>query len=169
MSYFNWVRTIAADHVSTPLNFAWVRCWTSGVLNHGTEAFATPIEDYLASALARHLATTNRMYNDLSSVARDTAECNLNSVHFLEFNKTPSPDVAAQKSGLRSLAEYEHECVEDTLGRLEREMARSKPHMQNGTTVGNMKLAPIKLLCDVSHLWDQLYMVRDHSSTMQSQ
>ena len=94
LPYFDWVRTIASDHVSTPLNFAWVCCWASGTLNGGGETFAAPTEKYLTAVLSRQLATTNRMFNDLSSIARDTTECNLNSVHFPEFNKTRTPDVA---------------------------------------------------------------------------
>ncbi|RMZ72785.1 gibberellin cluster-kaurensynthase [Pyrenophora seminiperda CCB06] len=167
-SYFNWVRTTASDHVSTPLNVFWVRCWTSGVLHHGAEAFPTPVQDYLASALARHLATTNRMYNDLSSMARDTAEGNLNSVHFVEFNKTPSASVASQRAALASLAAYEHGCVENTLDRLEREILAGTSSGKRRGAVEVDNLAPMKLLCNVSHLWDQLYLVKDHSSTMQS-
>jgi hypothetical protein len=149
------------------LNFAWVSCWTSGVLNKGDETFANPTEKYLAAALSRHLATTNRMFNDLSSIARDTAEINLNSVHFPEFTKSESTNVAVQKAALRSLAEHEHGCVEHTLECLRREVKRAHPH-QPEDWAEKMKLGPIKLLCDVSHLWDQLYLIRDHSSTMKA-
>ncbi|SMR42083.1 unnamed protein product [Zymoseptoria tritici ST99CH_3D1] len=167
LSYFDWVRTIASDHVSTPLNFAWVRCWTSGVLSKGLESFSGPSEQYLAAAVSRHLATTNRMYNDFSSISRDTAECNLNSVHFPEFNKAESTDVASQKVALRALADYEHGCVERTLECLSGEVRKANPYQPEGWTE-RMKLGPIRLLCDVSHLWDQLYLIRDHSSTIQS-
>lgn len=162
LPYFDWVRTIASHHVSTPLIFAWVCCWTSGILNKGAETFGEPTEKYLATALSRHLATTNRMFNDLGSIERDTAECNLNSLHFPEFSRTGS-----QKPALKWLAEHEHGCVEYTLKCLQQKLKRAYPH-QPANWAERMKLGPIRLLCDVSHLWDQLYLIRDHSSTMKA-
>jgi hypothetical protein len=165
LSYFAWVRTIAADHVSTPFSWAWVCCWSSANLGKGAEVFGTPTEGYLAAATARHLATTNRMYNDLGSIARDTAECNLNSIHFPEFNKGSAPDLVMQKLALKSLAEYEHSCVTYTRHCLEEEVKRAHPNAVE-SSFERQKLYTIGLLCDVGSLWDSLYALRDLSSNI---
>jgi hypothetical protein len=134
-------------------------------LGKGAEVFGTPTEGYLAAATARHLATTNRMYNDLGSIARDTAECNLNSIHFPEFNKGSAPDLVMQKLALKSLAEYEHSCVTYTRHCLEEEVKRAHPNAVE-SSFERQKLYTIGLLCDVGSLWDSLYALRDLSSNI---
>ncbi|EME80706.1 uncharacterized protein MYCFIDRAFT_189135 [Pseudocercospora fijiensis CIRAD86] len=159
--FFTWVRTTAADHVSTPFTVAWVRCWISSVVGKGTEAFQLPTEKYFASALARHIATTNRMYNDLGSIRRDVTERNLNSVHFPEFAGFDA--VEERKKALQSLAEYEQKCVEGSREKLE-EAFREACSGAFENSRDEAKLHILGALCDVASLWDQLYTIRDLSS-----
>ncbi|KAF7191955.1 Ent-kaur-16-ene synthase, partial [Pseudocercospora fuligena] len=171
MMYFQWVRTTASDHVSTPLSWAFICCWTSANLGHGAQVFSSPIENYLAAALVRHLATANRMYNDFGSFARDSAEFNVNSLHFREFHGEDGnlDYVSARRrlQALKSLADFEHACVEASRGSLEAEIDRANPRASD-QSFAVQKLRTVGLLCDVASLWDQIYCLRDLSSSIYS-
>ena len=120
------------------------------------DCFKTVTQKYFANDLCRHLATMCRMYNDYGSVRRDRVEDNLNSVDFAEFQAEGSADEA--KKALFSLAEYERECLAIALVRLQ----------QAGGQADNWqrKMAVIRLFCDVTDLYGQLYVVRDMGTRM---
>lgn len=160
--FFEWVRTTAADHVSTAYSLAWAFCLISGSLGCGASLFNTPTEKYLAAALSRHLTTKQRMYNDLASTTRDIEECNLNSIHFPEFSSA-TEDVAQKKLALKSMAEYEDSCVQHTFASLEKETLRAYGAWPE-SSFERRKIAYIGLFCDVSSLFDQLYVLKDLSA-----
>ncbi|KAJ5938239.1 Ent-kaurene synthase [Penicillium verhagenii] len=82
-SYFDWVRTTGAHDTSCPYSFSFFSCLIS---KGGSFAFSSIKQKFFARALGLHLATMCRQYNDYGSRRRDTAEKNLNSLDFSEFN-----------------------------------------------------------------------------------
>jgi hypothetical protein len=167
-SFFQWVRTTAADHVACAYSFSFACCLVSASLGAGAELFPTVTEKYLAAAAARHLATMCRMYNDFGSVARDTAEHNVNSVHFPEFAECSSGGtdaVVVEKQALAALAKYEHSCLDQALGRLEQEALVSRPG-NAARDFGRRKMDIVRFYCDVTDFYDQLYVLGDLSSSI---
>lgn len=166
-SFFQWVRTTGADHVACAYSFAFACCLISSSLSSGREVFPTVTQKYLAAAATRHLTTICRMYNDLGSVDRDTAEHNVNSVHFPEFVDTTTSTVPAmaKKLALTKLAEYEYDCLSQTLMLLEVEM-HGKHNGVGGHNLGTRKMRIIRFYCDVTDFYDQLYVLRDLSSSL---
>ncbi|KAF4466431.1 ent-kaur-16-ene synthase [Fusarium albosuccineum] len=165
-SYFHWVRTIGGNHVACAYSFAFSNCLISTSLGQGEEVFPTVTQKYLAAAVTRHLTTMCRMYNDFGSLARDSAERNVNSMHFPEFslcNKTSVKGIDTKKQSLVQLAEYEHACVNQALDAL----GRAFHEKQGETCMSSLearKLMIVRLFCDVTDLYDQLYVIKDLSS-----
>jgi len=161
-SYFRWVRTTSADHTACPYSFAFAGCLLSAQLS-GVESFPTTKAKYLAAAACQHLASMCRMYNDYGSIARDKAECNLNSVDFDEFTCETGDDAGddkvlqTKKKTLFELAQYERSCLEDAMGRLGEEMQGCKM---------SRPMEVWKMFCDVTDLYGQIYVVKDIASRM---
>jgi hypothetical protein len=129
--------------------------------------FATPTEKYLAAAMTRHMTTMCRMYNDIGSVTRDAAELNVNSINFAEFNSKNADDPTAKKQALAAMAEYEQSCYEHSLLSLEKEVLRAYPG-ESETAFSRRKLRIVQLFGSVTVLYDQLYVLRDLSSSIGS-
>ncbi|KAF7864083.1 hypothetical protein EAF04_007048 [Stromatinia cepivora] len=119
MPYFDWVHSTSAKHTSCPFAFEFFACLIDDT---GCGIFRSARQKYVANDVCQHLATMCRQYNDYSSVTRDLAESNLNSLDFLEFNDSDvetdgedqrvSTDQASsvndkKKEELMWLAEYE--------------------------------------------------------------
>lgn len=167
-SFFQWVRTTGADHVACAYSFAFACCLMSSSLSLGKEVFPTVSQKYLSAAAVRHLTTTCRMYNDFGSVARDTEERNVNSVHFPEFAQCATAlngPLAGKRDTLVQLAEYEHACLAQTLKLLEHEMLQTQNGLE-GHRVGGMKMRIVQFYCDVTTFYNQLYVLKDLSSSM---
>lgn len=117
-SHYTWSHTTAASQTTCPLTFAFYTCHLASATNNGGDLFATSDSKYLARDLSSHLAVMTRLYNDYSSVARDRAEGNLNSVNFPEFisdhaetdSSTTNIESRAKESVLK-LAQYERNCT----------------------------------------------------------
>ncbi|KAH8128114.1 ent-copalyl diphosphate/ent-kaurene synthase [Trichoderma asperellum] len=168
LPFFQWVRTLAADHVGVALPFAWACCWISSNFGSGADAFPSPLERYVVAAVERHLSTLCRMFNDLGSVARDKDEGNLNSICFPEFDKVHPNDLEAKKQALTSLAEYERSCLRQALDTLERAVGDA-PDGNSEALFSQHKLGIIRYFCDVGELYNQLYVLRDFSATIVQQ
>ncbi|UPL02961.1 hypothetical protein LCI18_013895 [Fusarium solani-melongenae] len=157
-SYYEWVCTTGGNHVACAYSFAFSNCLISASLGRGKEMFPTVTQKYLATAVTRHLTTMCRMYNDFGSMARDSAERNINSMHFPEFspsNNTSNNGIDTRKQRLIELAEYEHACLIQTLEKLT---------CINSNEVGKLRI--VRLFCDVTDLYDQLYVIKDLSSRL---
>lgn len=163
-SFFRWVRTTGADHVACAYSFAFVCCLTSSLIGNGDSMFPTIKESYLVQAAARHMATMCRMCNDVGSITRDIAEGNMNSVHFPEFERTES--LSERKRVLTELAEYEHDCLLHTLSQLEEEFRHSKILSNACSNFSKRKMDIIRFYAEVTDFYDQLYLLRDLSSTI---
>nr|CAP07655.1 copalyldiphosphate/kaurene synthase [Sphaceloma manihoticola] len=167
---FQYVRSTGGDHVACAYSLSFMLCIISSSLCDGGEVFQTAEEKYLAAAAARHLATMCRIYNDYGSLARDTAERNVNSMHYPEFRQTTAQaedPTMAKKKALLSLGEYEHDFLRDTLDRLEKAVATPPP----GGMVESKRLRVVRLFryfCDVTDLYDQLYVLKDLSSSLRT-
>lgn len=150
-SFYKWVRTTSANHTSCPYSFAFMSC---ALGQNGLDCFQTVTEKYLAQDLCLHLATMCRMYNDFGSVARDRQEKNLNSVNFVEFgaNGTATPDIPI-KDELFRLAEYERDCWNQAMTRLDT--------VAQGDGKKKRTLRKLKMFCDVTDLYGQIYVARD--------
>ncbi|CAJ0544161.1 Ff.00g034780.m01.CDS01 [Fusarium sp. VM40] len=167
-TYFKWVNSTGGSHVACAYSFAFSNCLVSASLCQGQEAFPTVTQKYLASDIMRHATAMCRMYNDLGSMARDESERNLNSMHFPDFAScgTTSPEPAdSRMERLGQLAQYEHACLLQALAALGKEC--HKPWRKNGaSSIEARKLSIVRLFCDVTDLYDQLYVIKDISSRL---
>ncbi|KAF4429606.1 gibberellin cluster-kaurensynthase [Fusarium austroafricanum] len=160
-SYFQWVNTIGGSHVACAYSLAFSNCLISANLYRGKEVFPTVSQKYLISSTMRHATNMCRMYNDFGSIERDNAEQNVNSIHFPEFSLDGKDD---KKKRLAGIAEYEHQCLNLALGALEK-----KCREETGRLLGvaeSRKFSIVRLFCDVSDLYNQLYVVKDLSSQL---
>ncbi|KAL7622019.1 hypothetical protein AAE478_007520 [Parahypoxylon ruwenzoriense] len=181
-SYHGWVHTTSADNTSCPYSFEFFRCL---VAPPGTNPFPNALVEYLAQDVCRHLAVMCRQYNDYSSIKRDRAENNLNSVNFPEFHnfdssyhveihdeeltdkhnnvytKSPSqPQSTRLEEALRKklldIAGYERECLDHAIGRLRREIA---PETWKA----------LEVFIKVTDLYGQIYVVRDINNNTEAE
>ncbi|KAI9035717.1 uncharacterized protein KD926_002968 [Aspergillus affinis] len=157
-TYYEWVRTTSADHTSCPYSFEFFRCLVSSSACNGADCFAGTRTQYLAQDVCRHLATMCRQYNDYGSIARDREENNLNSINFPEFQQGEEEmdESCSQwgdnaKRSLFDIANYERECLELAVRRLQPEI--TEPVRKAW-----------KVFLDVTDLYGQIYVVKDINS-----
>lgn len=162
-TYFDWARTTGGSHVACAYSLAFSNCLVSANLGSGKEVYPTIVQKYLATAVARHLTTTCRMYNDFGSILRDINERNVNSMHFPEF--LGCAGVEDKKQFLAQLGEYEHKCFNQALDQLDEE-CRGTLRVTSRYAVDSRKLSILRLFCDVTDLYDQLYVLKDLSSAL---
>lgn len=154
--FFRWVRTTSADHTACPYSWAFAGCLLGGGTLHGAETFPTGRARYLAAAACQHLASMCRMYNDYGSIARDEAECNLNSVDFDDLGGSVS-ELQARKETLFALAQYERGWLDNSMDQLRAE----------AQAVGRRRQVQVlTMFCDVTDLYGQIYVVKDIASRM---
>lgn len=163
--FFNWVRTTAADHVACAYSFTFACCLISALIGGGECVFGTVKEVYLAQAIARHMATMCRMCNDIGSFERDLAEGNTNSFDFPEFAEISS--LAEKKCLLSELAAYERFCLMNTIDRLAEEVLRCPRSIRASGDFRQSKVKFVRFFASVTDFYDQLYILRDLSSSMQ--
>ena len=160
-TYYSWVRTTSADNTHCPFTFLFFSCLA--VPKPGDPFFKGVRQHYLSNALCRHLANLCRQYNDYGSVARDQAEGNLNSLNFPEFHEPYLPleggdqaeirDESAMKKDLFFIAEYERECLNNAIDKLNVEITTSDQ--------GLWKSKALRSFVDTVDLYGQIYMARD--------
>lgn len=162
-TYYSWVRTTSADNTHCPFTFLYFSCLAAP--EPGEPFFKGVRHHYLSNALCRHLANLCRQYNDYGSVARDQAESNVNSVNFPEFREpyelkgddssgdAKPRDEVAMKKGLFFIAEYERECLNHVIEKLNAEIRTSKQGIWKSNT--------LRSFIDTVDLYGQLYVARD--------
>ncbi|KAK5633864.1 hypothetical protein RRF57_009578 [Xylaria bambusicola] len=107
-----------------------------------------------------------RMYNDFGSVARDTVEGNVNSVHFPEFQNPQTESISSKKEVLFSLVEFERDCLNWTLRQLDIEA--DLPYMSSKTRKIEQRKMDIWRMFNVTDLYGQIYVIRDISTRMKT-
>ena len=114
-SYHSWVRGTAMYHAGVPFLFSYLLC----LLGKSTECFQTSEAKFIADDFSLHLSTLGRILNDLSSIGRDRAEGNLNSVDFAEFREGQR-DITDEmlREKLLRVAKYERRCRDMALAEL---------------------------------------------------
>ena len=160
-TYYSWVRTTSADNTHCPFTFLFFSCLAEP--KPGEPFFKGVRQHYLSNALCRHLANLCRQYNDYGSVARDQAESNLNSLNFPEFHEpyrrledggqAEIRDESAMKKDLFFIAEYERECLNHAIDKLNAEITTSDQ--------GLWKSKALRSFVDTVDLYGQIYMARD--------
>ncbi|KAG5795389.1 hypothetical protein H9Q69_005586 [Fusarium xylarioides] len=165
-SYFQWVSNTGGSHVACAYSFAFSNCLMSANLLQGRDAFPSVTQKYLISDIMRHATNMCRIYNDFGSMSRDSAERNVNSMHFPEFalGQGTSQSLADRKKKLSQIGKYEQPCLDRGLEALEKQSQDDA-----GDCAGSKemrKLSIVKLFCDVTDLYDQLYVIKDLSSSM---
>ena len=148
--YFEWVRGSAAVSVTCLQIFALLACLIGQA---GMDCFVDIEQKFLAHDMCLHLATMIRMINDYSSLRRDRAEINLNSLDFPEFGADNAidhgpNDSPASKAKLLQLAGYEWKCAQAALARLD---SLVEPRVSKA----------LKGFCNANELFGQLYQVKD--------
>lgn len=188
MPYFHWIRS--NDDIACPITFGFVTCLVpylvanpirqkaviggnmDGDIDSGLEAnvgimipksdasFDSVEAKYYADDVCRHLTNVTRIYNDCGSIARDSAERNLNSVNFPEFAVTAAE---SDKLALHALGEYERSCCQNAFASLETvwlNTAESTPQRRQR----RRKLDVWQIFIDTADLYGQIYVVRDFTT-----
>lgn len=165
-SYFQWANSTGGSHVACAYSFAFSNCLMSANLLQGKDAFPSVTQKYLISSVMRHATNMCRMYNDFGSIARDNAERNVNSVHFPEFTvcDRTSQSLDERKQRLSQIATYEQGCLDSALEALDRQSRDDAGDRAGSKEVRKLKI--VRLFCDVTDLYDQLYVIKDLSSSM---
>ncbi|CVL02153.1 gibberellin cluster-kaurensynthase [Fusarium mangiferae] len=165
-SYFQWVNSTGGSHVACAYSFAFSNCLMSANLLQGKDAFPSVTQKYLISSVMRHATNMCRMYNDFGSIARDNTERNVNSVHFPEFAvcKGTPQSLDERKERLSQIATHEQGCLDSALEALERQSRDDAGDRAGSKELRKLKI--VKLFCDVTDLYDQLYVIKDLSSSM---
>ena len=151
-TYHEWVRTTSADHTSCPYSFEFFRCLVAS--DTGKDCFTGPLAQYLSQDVCRHLATMCRQYNDYGSMARDREEHNLNSMDFLMVGKEDDEKerhantCADKRLLLLEIAQYERECLELAVKRLQPEVSKAAWNAW-------------EVFLTVTDLYGQIYVARD--------
>ena len=163
VSYYKWVHTTAAEHISCPFSFAFYSCLI-GASSSATSAdcFQSVKQKYLANDLCMHLAVMSRLYNDYASVKRDLEEKNLNSVNFPEFQARDKvmtgggliDDKEECREKVRALADYEKTCARMAGEMLACELRANRRGRENIWEA-------MELFSAVTELFAEIYMTRD--------
>ena len=167
-NHYVWSHTTAAHHTACAVSFAFFTCGLASDWSGGADLFPTNYPKYMARELCSHLAVMTRLYNDYSSIARDRAESNLNSVNFPEFHSERAggagqTDLSAAselraKDNLLRLARYERSCVQGSFHALAEAsgdiIAASGPRLRNS----------LALFVGVTNLWADMYVAKDLTS-----
>lgn len=180
-SYFNWARSDAADDTSCPFSFQFFACLINPP---GHWCFRGPQATYLSQSFARHLATMCRQYNDYGSAARDADEGNLNSLDFPDFGVHSSDTAMEDRAGLANgadakvnrdagttytsryrmdeakaqlmeIAEFERECMQLAMCRLEQNVH------------GPDAMKALEVFVNVTDVFGQVYVLKDIASRVQ--
>ncbi|KAE8137311.1 hypothetical protein BDV38DRAFT_293075 [Aspergillus pseudotamarii] len=152
-SYFDWVRTTGAIDTSCPYSFSFFTCLIS---RQGRSCISSAKQRYFARALALHLATMCRQFNDYGSRLRDLQEKNLNSLDFADFNGDGlSRGQDQHKQDLMELAEFERSCMQVCFAHLSAETS--------ATTT-----AQIQVFIKVTDLFGQIYVAQDIASRLKT-
>ncbi|KAI6445468.1 hypothetical protein MCOR22_004255 [Pyricularia oryzae] len=164
-SFFLWARTVGTENIASPLYFAFLACIIpQSVLPSlaGSDILPTMEEKYYGEAVCKHSAAMCRMYNDLGSIARDTAEKNLNSVHFPEFDKTLAE---TRKQALWDIAQFEREAFEDACARMERATKKRMAGMgEKEKKATELRIKYWRMYCNITDLYGQIWVVKDFSA-----
>lgn len=72
ISFYSWAHTIGAISVSCPFSFAFFTCILRPSSLKSPDCFSFVRQKYLAADLCSHLAVMSRLYNDYSSISRDS-------------------------------------------------------------------------------------------------
>ncbi|KAI6361816.1 hypothetical protein MCOR25_006382 [Pyricularia grisea] len=164
-SYFMWARIVGTEHIASPIYFSFMACMIpQSVLPSlaGSDILPTMEEKYYGEAVSKHSGAMCRMYNDMGSIPRDTAEKNLNSVHFPEFAKTVAEN---KKQALWDIAQFEREAFEDALARLFRATRKRMAGMgEKEKKVTEIRMKYWRMYCDITDLYGQIWVLRDFSA-----
>ncbi|KAJ0109430.1 Copalyl diphosphate synthase [Diaporthe amygdali] len=168
-TFFNWVRTTSADHISCPYSFHFVACHLGAALSpkgSNGDCYPSAGEKFLAAAVCRHLATMCRMYNDLGSAERDSDEGNLNSLDFPEFaDPAGNGGIEIQKAALLRLAEFERDSYLEAFRRLQDESNRVHgPAGGDEARLSRRRMAILEFFAQQVDLYGQVYVIRDISA-----
>ena len=170
-SYYTWVHTTAAEHISCPFSFAFYTCLIGASSSTpSTDCFSSVQQKYLAHDLCMHLAVMSRLYNDYASVRRDCEEKNLNSVNFPEFRARGS-EVSTRQEGDDGLLEKEEEVRQKVLALADYEKACARVagerlgcELRKDGRGRESIWEAMELFSAVTELYAELYVVRDLSN-----
>jgi hypothetical protein len=173
-TFFNWVRTTSADHISCPYSFHFVACHLGAALSpkgSSGDCYPSAGEKFLAADMCRHLATMCRMYNDLGSADRDFDEGNLNSLDFPEFadpaaaGRSGAAGLEVQKAALLRLAEFERDGYLEAFRRLRDESEHvHAPAGGDEARLSQRRMAILEFFAQQVDLYGQVYVIRDISA-----
>ncbi|KAK5634795.1 hypothetical protein RRF57_010508 [Xylaria bambusicola] len=174
-SVFSWVRGTSADHTGGPFAMTYYLC-----LIEGRSDPPQPISTeglYVTQMVSQHLAALCRTYNDWGSRARDMVEFNVNALNFEEIrNDSEAPNCitgngafvnqqnryesvggnAEPERRLLFIAEFERRCMLNSLREL-KEIVSTEVYVA------------VKLFCDVTDIYGQIYVVKDMTPRLTEQ
>ncbi|KAI1346473.1 hypothetical protein F5Y01DRAFT_321747, partial [Xylaria sp. FL0043] len=174
-SVFSWLRNTSADHTGGPFAMTYYLCLIEG-RSDSPQSISTEAL-YVAQMVSQHLAALCRTYNDWGSRVRDAAEFNVNSLNFEEI-RTESGTLngitgngtflnqqgatgsvaghAEPEKRLLFIAEFERRCMLNSLRELKE-------------IVSEDVYVAVKLFCDVTDIYGQIYVVKDMTPRLREQ
>ncbi|KAI0426757.1 hypothetical protein F5Y09DRAFT_50633 [Xylaria sp. FL1042] len=174
-SVFSWLRNTSADHTGGPFAMTYYLCLIEGRSNPPQSISTEGL--YVAQMVSQHLAALCRTYNDWGSRVRDAAEYNVNSLNFEEIRAesetrngiTGNRAFLNRQDGTRSvachaepekrllfIAEFERRCMLNSLRELKE-------------IVSEDVYVAVKLFCDVTDIYGQIYVVKDMTPRLREQ
>ncbi|KAI1276109.1 hypothetical protein F5Y07DRAFT_149162 [Xylaria sp. FL0933] len=174
-SVFSWLRNTSADHTGGPFAMTYYLCLIEG-RSDSPQAISTEAL-YVAQMVSQHLAALCRTYNDWGSRVRDADEYNVNSLNFEEIRTesgtlngvTRNAAFLYQQGATRSaaghaepekrllfIAEFERRCMLNSLRELKE-------------IVSEDVYVAVKLFCDVTDIYGQIYVVKDMTPRLREQ
>ena len=163
-SYLKWVRSTAADHLSSQYAFAFITCLLGHSYNKSSslqeDYFPTSEMKYVTQDCSTHLSVICRIYNDYGSLPRDRQEKNLNAVFFPEFEGRAKKKTDIQlRQELARICEYERKCLKVSLDEL---LRVAQKHV--GTSRGKRIHEVVRLFYNASEIYTEIYELRDIST-----
>ena len=163
-SYLKWVRSTAADHLSSQYAFAFTTCLLGHSMNKSSslkeDYFPTPEIKYVAQDCSTHLSVICRIYNDYGSLPRDRQEKNLNAVFFPEFEGQAKKKTDVQlRQELARICDYERKCLKVALDEL---LQIAKKHVS--ATRAKRIHEVVRLFYNASEIYTEIYELRDIST-----
>jgi len=145
-TYMRWIRSTAADHLSSQYAFAFMIC----LLGNGEDYLPTSEIKYIAQDCCTHVSVVCRMFNDYGSLERDRKEYNLNSLFFPEFEGSQKAEKELRAELVR-LTKYERKCLELSFEELKRVCGERHRRLYE----------LLRLFYNASEIYTEVYEVRD--------
>ena len=150
-SYMKWVRTVGSETVGAATIGSAFICNLSR--SRDTDIFQTSQLKFIAQDCVTHIGVLARIWNDWSSMHRDIAEFNINTVHFPEFSGLDETQI---RGGIERITDYERKMMIISLQEL-----RERAKKVVGERKGDACVDAFELFFRASEAYNAIFMYKD--------